>query len=478
MQDNQVKRKFLILHFFIPILCMLGCNSNSQILSKDKLIEDLIYLNNAVAEGHPTTLNKAWTNELGSYISYVQNQSPGELTAYEYENSIRKALFIVGCSHTKIEESPLTEIYLEQIGDNKYFPARCFADSSGLYILDAEFNDNNSPQIDLPIKVISINDMPAMEIINKLIIYQPVDGHQKTLGYSIINDYSEILIRRCFIGSNDFRIKYINPNDEIDEISIKALKNYSPGKFQYFQAKSNLIISEKAIELSKLTANTMYLKIRSMDYANYKKVNKKIFQHLDSSSINNLVIDLRGNGGGSTKSTLDFLSYILADTLSQIDLKPNGDAGKYLSSKLKLTGVWFWEKITRHNKTDSGIEYITNITYPKEKLFKGKIFILTDGYTASSSCTLTAYLKYKASAICIGQETAGGETGCNANSFQKLRLPNSKITISFPLFRFNNKIFIPDNHHGIIPDYRIYYTAKSYLLNTDLEMEKIYSLIN
>ncbi len=472
-----MKRKFLKIHFFIPVLCMLGCNSSSQILSKDKLIEDLIYLNTAITEGHPVTLNKAWTNELDSYISHVQNQSLGKLTAFEYENSIREALCKVGCSHTKIEESPMAELYREQIGENKYLPVRCFADSSGLYILDAEFNDNN-PQIDLPIKVISINDMPATEIINKLIIYQPVDGHQKTLGYSIINDYSEILIRRCFIGTDDFRIKYQKTNDEIAEINIKAVKNYSPNKFQYFQPKSNSLISAKSVELFNLTQNTMYLKIKSMDYGNYKKVNEKIFQQLDDKPIKTLVIDLRGNGGGSTRSTLDFLSYILSDTLSQIDFRPKGNAGKYLSSKLKLAGVWFWEKTTRHKVTDSGIKYITNLTYPKKKLFTGKIFVLTDGYTASSSCTLAAYLKYKASAICIGQETAGGETGCNANSFQKLELPNSKIIISFPLFRFNNEILIPDNHHGIIPDYKVYYTAKSYLSNTDLEMEEICFLTN
>ena len=465
------------LFFFFLVLCVPGCKSSSQNLSKVNLIEDLLYLHNAITEGHPVTLNKAWYNELNSFITHVENHSIENLSAFEYENIIREALCKVGCSHTKIEESSIAKIYQEQIGENKYLPFRCFADSSGLYIIDVRFNDDY-PQIELPIKVISINGLSDLEIINKLIVYQPVDGHQKTLGYSIINDFSEILIRRCFIGINDLRIRYKNNNNKVSELKINSVKEYSPNRFQYFQPDSNDLIGDNAIDLFNLNQNSMYLKIKSMDYNNYEKTNKEIFQRIDENETENLVIDLRGNGGGSTKSTFDILSYILSDTLSQIDYRPKGNVEKYLSSKVKLVGVWFWDKITRHYETDFGIKYITNVTYPKKKLFNGKIFILIDGYTASSACTLASYLKFKASAICIGQETAGGETGCNANSFQKLKLPNSKIIISFPLFRFNNEISIPDNHHGIIPDYSIHYTAKSYMQNTDLDMEKVFTLIN
>ncbi len=311
-----------------------------------------------------------------------------------------------------------------------------------------------------------------------MLVFQPSDGTQKTLGYSIINDYSELLIRRCFIGTDDFTIIYEKNNGEIGELKTKAVKEYLPDKFKYFQPKSNPLISEKFIELFRLSSNTIYLRIKSMDYNNYKKINKEIFQKTISNGVKNLVIDLRDNGGGTPKSSFDFLSYILFDTLSQTDYKPKGGVSHYLSSKLKLLGVWFWAQITPHHKTELGTKYITNVTYPKNKQYKGNIYILINGYTASSACTLAAYLKHRADAICIGQETAGGETGCNANSFQTLTLPNSKIEISFPLFRFNNDISIPDNHHGIRPKYKIKYSPKLYLLNKDLEMEKVFELIN
>jgi C-terminal processing protease CtpA/Prc len=145
---------------------------------------------------------------------------------------------------------------------------------------------------------------------------------------------------------------------------------------------------------------------------------------------------------------------------------------------LKLAGVWIWSKFTTHIETVKGTAFITNVTYPKKERYNGNIYLLIDGFTASSACFLAANLKYKANAICLGQETAGGETGCNANSFQTLVLPNSKIKIQFPIFRFNNQIAIPENHQGIIPDYYIDYSANSYLQNKDLEIEKVLELIN
>ncbi|MCF8381125.1 MAG: hypothetical protein K9H49_16245 [Bacteroidales bacterium] len=468
-------RKSIYLSGLIALLCFSSCNSQYQSLNKTSLQEDLEFLNDAIKAGHPIGLNKASTPNLDRFIASIEESVAKDYSAYKYENIIRDALFNLGCAHTNIKGSPLSEIYINQMEGRPYFPFRCFADSSSLFLIESA-SQSDYDGLEYPLKVLSINKTPTKEIIETLLHYSPVDGKQLSLGYNILNKNSEILIRRHFIGTSDFNIKYLNKQGIIGQIKAPALENIKNNQFKFYIPDSNPVIAEDKISLYKLRNNSALVKIKSMNYENYKEVNHNIFNYLQSNNTENLIIDLRSNGGGQPKAAFDFLSYILPDTLSQIDILPRGKVSKNLHSKLKLTGVFFWKIITPHNKMMDKTVFTTNTTYPKPIQFKGKLFILTDGNTLSAAVTMAAYLKHKANAICIGQETGGGETGCNANSIQTLVLPNSKIVLNFPVFRFQHELSLVDNHHGVIPDYAIKYDAGTYLNNLDLEMEKVFEL--
>jgi hypothetical protein len=99
---------------------------------------------------------------------------------------------------------------------------------------------------------------------------------------------------------------------------------------------------------------------------------------------------------------------------------------------------------------------------------------LIDGGTASGATQLASFLKNNLNAICIGQETAGGETGNNGHGYDQLELPNSKIAINWPQYNVKLVLPIPVNHRGVLPNFKINYEPKSYLLNRDLEMEKVF----
>jgi hypothetical protein len=471
----QYKRQ-LVGFCLLLALGLQSCNTNAQTWTKGGLIEDLLFLNNAVNAGHPITLNSAWSNNLDSIISEVEQGTSISIPAYDYENVLRKALRTIACAHTYILDSPLSNVYFEEIGANKYLPLRCFADSSGLYLLDFS-SEMELEDIEIPVKITTINGVDAQLIIEQLMFYQPVDGQQKTLAYALINKFSHILLRRIFIDEDEININYISADGKTGNIDLKAVAEFASAEFQYYESNTAPIFSKDFIELHQLNQTTMYLQIKSMDYNDYRITNAEIFRQLSENGISNLIIDIRGNSGGRPESSFDLLSYTYSGTLTQIDLRPHGNVNEYLSSRLKLAGVWFWDKITPSKVTACGIEYYTNKSYPKKNQYTKNIFVLIDGFTSSSASFLAANLVHKSRAITIGQETAGGETGCNANSFQTLELPYSKTTINFPLFRFSHQLSIPDNHHGVRPMHRISYTAKEYLNSIDKEMEMVLKLI-
>ena len=105
------------------------------------------------------------------------------------------------------------------------------------------------------------------------------------------------------------------------------------------------------------------------------------------------------------------------------------------------------------------------------------MYVLIDGGTASAASQLTSFLKNKMGAICIGQETGGGETGNNGHGYDQLVLPNSKISINWPRYFVKLDLSIPINHRGVKPTFEIKYDPKNYLLNHDLDMEKAFQLI-
>ena len=113
----------------------------------------------------------------------------------------------------------------------------------------------------------------------------------------------------------------------------------------------------------------------------------------------------------------------------------------------------------------------------KRKGFTGKIFVLTNGRSFSMSGMAGSYLKYKANATIIGEETGGTLTGSNAMLSGTLILPNTKTQIIVPLYHIHHQINAPDTKRGLIPDFPIQYKIEDLIQKKDLEMEKVREIV-
>lgn len=231
-----------------------------------------------------------------------------------------------------------------------------------------------------------------------------------------------------------------------------------------------------------------YLKIRGFGQGNYKKFYKEIFAKIDSAEIDNLIIDLRYNGGGSLAEIENLYAYLAlkpfkflnnGETLTKIPATKSVFSQKrigFFGSALRLLaapGMLTYDLL--HSRKKNGKVYYkfsgAKTKKPKKNKFKGKIYVITNGYSFSASTTLSANLQAAKRATFVGEETGGSYNGTVAGQSKYVTLPNSKVRMKFGMMQIETPSRTEPNGYGVKPDFEIIPTQKDRMQKRDPELE-------
>lgn len=212
-------------------------------------------------------------------------------------------------------------------------------------------------------------------------------------------------------------------------------------------------------------ANACVFSLRECEYDGYCKFLADMFKAIKDNRIKNLIVDLRGNPGGSSGIIEGFLRYI--------DIDEYKDYG-FSTRKSKAYQAQRGELYILADALHQG-RMVKN-DKKQELIFSGDIYILVDGGTFSAASLFAVVLADNN----LG-ETIGSPTG-NTPSFYadalEFQLDNSKL-----FYNISSCKFIRPNHEqgeeldAFYPDYHVTSTIEDYVNQNDRALEAARTLI-
>jgi hypothetical protein len=192
-----------------------------------------------------------------------------------------------------------------------------------------------------------------------------------------------------------------------------------------------------------------------------------------------LILDVRDNGGGEDDQGKLLLSYLIEKPFQYYsDLVLNKTSFRF-SKYAQGAGALPLGMMSRGG---DGRYHLTGHPnwgpqQPRRPAFRGKLFILMNGGSFSTTAEFLSQAHFHQRATFLGEESGGGYYGNTSGFVPELTLPHSKIRVLIPLVGYH--LAIPPGqpaNHGITPDVPVHPTIDDLLAGKDKEMEKALQL--
>ena len=473
---------FLIFFFGLPVFSQ---SKKESVLTKkfspNQLKQDAELMKNVVLAMHPGVgiyRSREYYTKLFSDFASNLNDS---LNEKEFRIKTKILIDELHCGHT---EALLSKAYYKEASKQLYnFSPYIFIPVKNKVFLIATLNKKKDTLIKKGAEIISINGIKVDSMLRYCKRFISTDGFNQSGKDHYIQLGFNSFYLSLFGRPDTFTVDYISGKNirtvKYAAVKLKTIPQLPLGlkidstfrRYKRAKIHYGYIDSEK---------KTMHLKLESFSRKRTTKAYRRIFRKLKKNETENLILDLRDNGGGSLENCYNLLSYFI-DTAQTQTLRTSLKSYPYkqytngaIFFKLMRFGFGLISKKKTINDTDN---FIYTIKPRKKDHYNKKIYVLINGGSFSASCLVAAYLKANNKAIFIGDETSGAMEGCNAGITPYYTLPNTKTKIRMPAFRVVHDVCPKITGRGIIPDHQIDYTIRDFLLKKDLEILKAKELI-
>ncbi|UKB77834.1 S41 family peptidase [Chryseobacterium sp. MEBOG07] len=365
--------------------------------------------------------------------------------------------------------------------------------------------DSKDVALPLGAEILSINGIPAKEMISRFSKYYFSDGY--SMSYKETTGFERGMLDKFYIefGTHKNYVISYQWNGNIKEVSLPGISLENFKKLQ--DSRHSLTFDKKLLSekysFTKEGDGIYRLSLRGFDFATgkedpaYKKFSVFLDQMMDTlerEKIKNLIIDLRGNTGGTGALYEKVFSYLTQRPFRDSHYAYTKFNEVPTEEKLIITSLFLSNGVQDKHGLNAYLKQLypkdvqgkyywaddkNPLIMPNERTFKGQLYLLVDQRVASAASHLASLIKSYTNAVVIGKETVGGYYEHNGHLPLVYELPNTGIQTGFSIVHvIQDAQDLPDQKRGqgIIPHIKVQETDQEFLDQTDVYLKKVSEL--
>lgn len=449
-----------------------------KVLSAEQLQEDFAVFKKTLTAIHPGIYRYNTIESLEKDFAEFESKLAKPMREGEFFILISQLTNKLRCGHTYTNPYNQDEKLKERLFNLRNYLPFYFQIVDGKMIITA---NASSKTISAGSEITRINGAAVKDIIEKLLTVTKADGNAP-LEHRLNSIELSRSEAETFALFDWFFPLFFPVKDEIYSIEAIDFVSKKETKFQI----PAMTKAERALEMAKRYGKTPtyddgwkfeiqdnsagYLKIDNsitwrLKTIKFKEFLANAFAELRAKNIKNLIIDLRGNGGGSMDIGFELARYLAQKKLAPYaesrrlvrNVAPQPELLKNLDTYSDELKEGLKSGVPAQMFRKSGAQYFEILgkeNYPAiepyETNFRGKAFIISDSSNASATFQFLDYVKTNKLARIVGQTTGGNRQGINGGNYFFLYLPNSRVEIDIPVY-FQAPLTM-NKDESVIPD--------------------------
>ena len=385
-----------------------------DMLSVEEALEDLEYMMERFRNHHP-----AWLEEGNASVAAVESQYETEVMAMEAVQGEISVLELYRAASRIAAKMHDGHTYPYWNGEEK------------LYIHDfTQINEYGAP--------LTIDGVPSSELLEA---YKQVAAYE--LDFYVENQFesqviiNEYILRLCGVDTSDgvtmtFENESGTEEYHYDFVPIAKVKGY-----EYSEEEKPWVF----YEIDKESSVGIFTLTTCVNNEEYRSVLENFFTEVFAENIENVVVDLRYNGGGNSAVANEFITYL--------------DVEEYRG----------WDSGIRFGRYLYKNENIVHKNKQKEQVFDGQVYVLTNIKTYSAAMDFAMLIGDNDLGTIVGEPS--GNLPDSYGDILSFQMPNSKLMLCVSHKRWY-RVDQSKSGQPIMPDYEV---------ESSEALEKVYELI-